>query len=167
MTFRPISVGQGYPAIGEVVADDAYNDVVPLGTIITAVDPTYGAGEFIFLKGVTSTVVGSVVTYNVAFQSALASIAIGTPSALAIATAATVGSTKGWYQISGLAVLAKAAATSFAAGAALGATSGLAVAAVSGLIVEGAVIAVAASNVSPAKTTVQVMVNRPHAPEAT
>ena len=30
-----------------------------LGTIVTAVDPTYGAGEFIYLKGVASTVVGS------------------------------------------------------------------------------------------------------------
>ena len=28
-----------------------------LGTIVQAVDPTYGAGEFIYLKGVASTAV--------------------------------------------------------------------------------------------------------------
>jgi len=36
----------------------------PLGTIVTAVDPTFGGGEFIYLKGVASTVVGSLVTYD-------------------------------------------------------------------------------------------------------
>ena len=34
----------------------------PLGTIVRAVDPTYGEAEFIYLKGVASTVVGSGVT---------------------------------------------------------------------------------------------------------
>ena len=36
----------------------------PLGTIVRAKDPTYGEGEFIYLLGVASTVVGSCVTYN-------------------------------------------------------------------------------------------------------
>src|SRR5690349_15386012 len=35
-----------------------------LGDIVLAVDPTYGAGEFIYLQGVASTVLGSWVTYN-------------------------------------------------------------------------------------------------------
>jgi hypothetical protein len=38
--------------------------LLPLGTVINAVDPVYGGGEFIFLKGVASTVVGSLVTYD-------------------------------------------------------------------------------------------------------
>ena len=167
MAFVSQSPGQGYPKIGAVVTADGYEDKVPLGTVITAADPTYGGGEFIYLKGVGSTAVGSVVSYDDSFQTALASIAIGTPRPLAVAMAATVASTKGWYQIGGLAVVGKAAATSFAKGAALGATAGLAVAAATGLIVEGALVAVAASNVSPAKTSVLVMINRPHAPEAT
>lgn len=104
MTFRPQSVGQGYPAIGEVVTTDSYIGArVPYGTIITAVDPTYGSGEFIYLKGVASTARGTWVTYNADDFSTtrLAANAIG---AVAIAMAATVASTEGWYQITGKAV---------------------------------------------------------------
>ena len=39
----------------------------PLGLIVQAVDradTAYGAGEFVYLKGVASTVLGSFVTYN-------------------------------------------------------------------------------------------------------
>ena len=103
MTFRPISVGQGYPAIGEVVADDAYNDVTPLGTIITAVDPDYGAGEFIYLKGVASTERGTWVTYN-SDDNSTARLAANAIGPVAVAMAATVANTKGWYQIDGKAV---------------------------------------------------------------
>jgi hypothetical protein len=100
MTFRPISTGQGFPAIGAVVTDGDYNDVVPLGTIIEAVDPDYGAGEFIYLGGAANTAVGSVVTYNADdFSTALAVAAAIGP--VAVAMAATVASTKGWYQIQG------------------------------------------------------------------
>lgn len=109
MTFRPISVGQGFPAIGDVVSDDAYNDVTPLGTIITAVDPTYGAGEFIFLKGVASTAIGTWVTYN-ADDYSTARLAANAIGPVAVAMAATVASTKGWYQIGGKAVGLAAAA---------------------------------------------------------
>ena len=105
MTFRPISVGQGYPAIGDVVTTaDAYLGAkVPYGTIITAVDPTYGAGEFIYLKGVASTARGTWVTYNADDFSTvrLAANAIGP---VAVAMGATVASTEGWYQIGGKAV---------------------------------------------------------------
>jgi hypothetical protein len=51
---------------------------IPLGKIVRAIDPTYGEGEFIYLLGVASTVVGSVVTYDGAstgtptYQTALA-----------------------------------------------------------------------------------------------
>ena len=44
----------------------------PLGTIVSAVDPTYGSGEFIYLEGATNTIVGSVVSY----------VAAGTTSAV-------------------------------------------------------------------------------------
>ena len=76
---------------------------VPVGTIVTATDPTYGAGEFIYLKGVASTAVGSWVTYNLDDGSTalLAANAIGP---VGVAMAATVASTWGWYQISGKAV---------------------------------------------------------------
>lgn len=104
MTFAPQSVGLGYPAIGDVVTTSSYlGGKVPYGTIITATDPTYGAGEFIYLKGVASTARGSWVTYNADDFSTtlLAANAIGE---VAVAMAATVASTEGWYQISGKAV---------------------------------------------------------------
>jgi len=73
---------------------------VALGTIIKAKDAAYGAGEFIYLQGVASTVVGSVVTYaNDDFSTALTvADAIGP---VAIALSATVANEFGWYQISG------------------------------------------------------------------
>lgn len=83
--------------------------MVPVGTIVTATDPTYGAGEFIYLKGVASTVIGTWVTYNMDDGSTalLAANAIGP---VGVAMGATVADTFGWYQISGKAV-AKALAS--------------------------------------------------------
>jgi hypothetical protein len=102
MTFRPISVGQGYPAIGDVITTaDAYLGAkVPYGTIITATDPTYGAGEFIYLKGVASTARGSVVVYNADDYSTILAVA-NAIGPIAVAMAATVEATEGWYQIGG------------------------------------------------------------------
>lgn len=84
----------------------------PLGTIIRANDPVYGVGEFIFLKGVASTVVGSVVGYNgntagmPTFQTALAPATANQGSPLAVAMSANVAGQLGWYQITGNAVVA-------------------------------------------------------------
>ena len=74
-----------------------------LGDIATAQDPVYGNGEFIYLKGVASTAVGSWVTYNADDYSTtlLAANAIGP---VAVAMAATVANEYGWYQIQGKAV---------------------------------------------------------------
>jgi hypothetical protein len=75
----------------------------PLGTIARASDPTYGAGEFIYLKGVASTDVASWVTYNMddGGTTLLAANAIG---AVGIAMSANVANQYGWYQIGGKAV---------------------------------------------------------------
>lgn len=74
-----------------------------LGTIVQAYDETYGAGEFIYLKGLADTAVGSWVTYNADDYSTalLAANAIGP---VAVAMSACVASEYGWYQISGKAV---------------------------------------------------------------
>ena len=76
----------------------------PLGTIVQANDPTYGAGEFIFLAGVASTVVGSAVVYNTDDFSTILTVAdvIGP---VAIAMSANINGQYGWYQISGKAVV--------------------------------------------------------------
>lgn len=74
-----------------------------LGTIVDAYDETYGAGRFIYLKGLAATAVGSWVTYNADdFSTALlAANAIGP---VAVAMSACVASEYGWYQIEGKAV---------------------------------------------------------------
>lgn len=83
-----------------------------LGDIVTAVDPTYGVGEFIYLLGVASTVVGSLVTYNgnatgtPTYQTTLAPSTAGLAQPVAVAMAANVASQYGWYQIAGNAVIA-------------------------------------------------------------
>lgn len=142
--------------------------VVPVGTICRAEDRdgTYGAGEFIFLEGVASTDAGKIVTYDAAtFQTALASIAVGVGRPVAVAMAAVVADKYGWYQISGVAAVDKASATSFAAAAALGATSGLAVAAATTLRLAGAVVQAAAVG-SSAVVSVNVALNRPAGPSS-
>lgn len=135
-----------------------------LGTIVRANDPTYGEGEFIYLKGIGSTVVGSIVNYDDSYTTALDTTAVsGAPRPLAVAMSANVASSYGWYQISGLAVAVKANTVSFAKGAPFGATAGLAVAAATGSVINAALVAVVASAKSNV-TSVSVMINRPHDP---
>ena len=99
MAYKITENALGFPAITTVSTTAA----VPLGTIVRATVATYGAGEFIFLKGVASTAAGSWVTYNQDDNTTtlLAANAIGP---VAVAMAATVADTYGWYQISGKAV---------------------------------------------------------------
>jgi len=74
-----------------------------LGTIVQASDPVYGGGEFIYLKGVADTALGSWVTYSADdFSTALLVTSVTAP--VAVAMAATVADEFGWYQISGKAV---------------------------------------------------------------
>lgn len=138
----------------------------PLGTIVRAVDPTYGEGEFIYLKGVANTIVGHIVNYDDGFQTALNTSDVAGPSrALAVAMSANVASQYGWYQISGLALCAKATSTSFADGVGIGAASGLAVAVATGTVIQGAVTYAVASALSAAAPDLcEVAINRPHDP---
>lgn len=89
--------------IGQAIADTSTTAKAELGLIVQAKDPTYGAGEFIYLKGVASTDIGSWVTYNADDNSTtlLAANAIGP---VAVAMSANVASQYGWYQIGGKAV---------------------------------------------------------------
>jgi hypothetical protein len=136
----------------------------PLGTIVRATDPTYGAGEFIYLQGIGSTVVGSVVEYNTSFATGLETTALAEPQPNAVAMSINVaGPNYGWYQIAGNAIVTKANTVSFAADAPFSAAAGLAIAVVTGLALNGAIVAVVASAKSDV-TTVQVMVDRPHGP---
>lgn len=92
------------------IADTETVQKMPLGLVVTAKDSDYGAaandkgvGEFIYLKGVGSTVAGSWVTYNPDdwTTNLLAANAIGS---VAVALSANVANQFGWYQIKGKAI---------------------------------------------------------------
>jgi hypothetical protein len=93
------------PYIGaQAITETSTTKQVPLGTRLKGVDPSLGEAEFIYLKGVSSTVVGSVVTfYESDWTTALlAANAIGQVGvAMSINAAAT---SYGWYQIVGKAI---------------------------------------------------------------
>ena len=88
---------------GIAITDTTQNHA--LGTIVTAVDPTYGAGEFIYLKGVASTVVGSLVDYDSYLATTALAPATGGVGQVAVAMSANVASQYGWYQIAGIAAV--------------------------------------------------------------
>lgn len=98
--------GTGVPG---VVYDSA---IVPVGSIMNFIDPIYGEGTFIFLPGVASTAQGDIVEYTTGNGAAspagsttrwAGTVITGKP--LAIASAATIASTWGWYQVVGLAIV--------------------------------------------------------------
>lgn len=99
MTFVIQENSLGWQAIAETSTVQRH----PVGTIVKAADPTYGSGEFIYLKGVASTVLASWVTYNMddGGTDLLAANAIGP---VGVAMSANVASQWGWYQIGGKAV---------------------------------------------------------------
>jgi hypothetical protein len=86
------------------IADTSTVQKHPFGKIVRAVDPDRGEGEFIYLKGVASTVVGSWVHYKPDDWTT----ALIVPDAIgpvAVAMSANDAATSfGWYQIHGKAV---------------------------------------------------------------
>lgn len=131
------------------------------GMIVEGFDPTYGYGEFILLKGVASTAVGSVVSYNTLnYTTTLAAVGTNVPYPIAVSMSANTSSSNwSWYQISGVAVAQKSA-VSLVAGAAVGiATAGFLSVSATSSEVESAVVATTAT---AATTTVQVNIARPN-----
>lgn len=99
----------GYPKIELAqAASTAAGRSVPwkAGDIIRATDPVYGSGEFIYLAGVASTVVGSLVTYDAYLGTTTLAPATGGSGPVAVAMSANnLTTTFGWYQIQGTAVV--------------------------------------------------------------
>jgi|TARA_R110000803_G_scaffold166998_3_gene230294 hypothetical protein len=88
------------------IADTSATQLHPLGLIVQAADnasTAYGAGDFIYLKGVASTVVGSFVTYN-SDDNSTALLAANAIGPVATAMSINLAGYYGWYQISGKAV---------------------------------------------------------------
>lgn len=104
MAFTSVSL------MGPTLTDVDTTAKFPLGTIIRATDPALGEGEFIYLKGVAGTTVGAVAIYDL--QAATSTLAVaGSRGPAAVAMAAVVASTYGWYQISGSAIVFETGAT--------------------------------------------------------
>lgn len=97
MGFQDITATESSGAAGVLAGSQP-----KVGTIVRASDPTYGAGEFIFLKGVASTVPGDVVAYDTYAGTTTRSVA-ATRGPLAVAMSSNVANQYGWYQISGAA----------------------------------------------------------------
>jgi len=133
-----------------------------LGTIVRAWDPTYGEGEFIYLLGVASTAVGSLVVYDgTTYATTLCPVTANLGRPVAVAMSACVSANYGWYQIGGTAVITKSTGIAIAPKVALGINSTAKVgASASGKQILNARTANAAT-VASATTTVNVVINRP------
>lgn len=82
-------------AAGGVITDIDTTAKNELGTICAGQDDYGNTAEFIYLQGIGSTIAGSVVTYDETGITAL--IAANAIGPVAVAMAATVASTYGWY----------------------------------------------------------------------
>lgn len=137
----------------------------PLGKEVDAYDQSLGAGRFIYLLGVASTVVGALVKYNATtWQTALITNTANQDVPLAVAMSANLAAQYGWYQIGGNAVIKKAAVVVLPqVPLFLSATAGrVKVLASAGLQVLGARSANLAT-VTSTTSTVTVTINRPFA----
>jgi hypothetical protein len=93
------------PLIGtQAITEVSTTQRLPLGTRVKGVDNTLGEGEFIYCKGVSGTVAGSVVTfYESDYTTAL--LAADAKGQVGVAMAVIDAATKyGWYQICGKAI---------------------------------------------------------------
>ena len=141
------------------------NQLWPLFTIAKASDSTLGAGEFIYLSGLSGLAVGDLVTYNPLTGAVTLTTNAGNQgSPVEVAMAAnTTTANYSWFQISGVATILKLTTVNFLPAVKLfqSATAGLVTSAsASGLEIENA-ITVNAATVASATTTVQVLINRP------
>lgn len=96
-----MAYGSGENALlGQAIADTLTTKKMQLGTRMKAQDPTYGPGEFIYLQGVASTAIGSVVLFNL--DDWTTSLAVANDKGpIAVAMSANVANQYGWYQIYG------------------------------------------------------------------
>jgi hypothetical protein len=100
-------VNIGSQIYNQAIDENSTTAKAKLGTVIQAKDVAstdYGVGEFIYLQGVASTVVGSVVIIDQ--DDFTTSLAVANDVGyVAVAMAATVASEFGWYQITGKAII--------------------------------------------------------------
>lgn len=152
----------------QTTSDTSITTTIPtppnkLGMVVRAFDPTFGEGEFILLKGVASTAVGSMVTWDgTTYATTLAATTANQARPVAWAMSAnTSASNYGWYQIGGTVVALKSVGVKISPTVAIGVNStGKIAASATGKELEGARSANAAT-VASATTTVNIVVDRP------
>lgn len=147
------------------IADTSTTKNHQLGEIVQAEDRTYGGGEFIYLKGVANTIVGSLVTYDpVNSTTTLIPNTANLAQPVAVAMSANVLANYGWYQISGAAIIKKTGVpVTPGVVVYIGGTAGRVKAtAASGKQILGA-RAVNAATVAAGTSTITVLISRPHA----
>lgn len=81
----------------------------PYGTMVDAVHATYGAGKFVYGKGVASTIVGDFCTIDYQTGATTRASTASTASGCGVAMSANVANQYGWYQVFGCAVTNSAA----------------------------------------------------------
>lgn len=101
-----------FSAISPTVGTQPFNDWFapdtsqrqPLGMEVTAVDPYWGAGTFLYLKSADAVLKGSVVMWDESFNAALLPSAVTQGFAWAVAMAPAASGTYFWAQVCGRAV---------------------------------------------------------------
>lgn len=83
-----------------------------------------GDDEYLYLKGVVGTVIGSLVAVDKLYVTTLASTALATPRRLAVSKGAIVANKFGWYQVRGVGSVDSAASNAEDAQQYLTATAG-------------------------------------------
>jgi hypothetical protein len=97
-TFSDLHVGLQPIAVTSTVQQHI------IGMRVHAYDPTYGEGEFIYLKGLAATAVGETVIYDTYANTTKRAVA-SDRGPVAVAMSANVASQFGWYQIAGSAIV--------------------------------------------------------------
>ncbi len=139
---------------------------VPAGTVLKFRDAVLGTGEFIYLLGAANTILGSAVTYLISAGVSLTgttTLWAGTTytgAPVAFATAATVATNWGWYQIGGAAICATSGTVTAGNGAYFQTTGIIQGAAVNGKQIEGAIAA--SGNGVPTTNQAIYTLDRPH-----
>lgn len=159
MTYRISTPMAGY----QKIADGDTEQRHALGTIVKAIDETFGEGEFVYLKNSATLIVGALVTYDpVNRTTTLSPNTANLTNPVAVAMAALTTSQYGWFQIGGQAVIKKSAVV-VSPGVALylSATTGrVRSSAASGKQVQGC-RAINAATVAAATSTITAVINRP------
>lgn len=112
MTYIPENSAIGLPPFassttppsGSVVTNSA-NRPSRIGNIVRAYDPTYGEGEFIYVKFTNTIPLGSLCLYDTYLDTVALAPATAGKGPVGVSMAAQVNGSYGWLQIGGAAVV--------------------------------------------------------------